>query len=128
MASDTMRVRLHLRETRVLAVASDTPSELSVEVESTVSRPRCAACGFCCRRVHDRRRRKIRDLEVSGRRTTLVWHRRRFVCDNCSERHLEGHPEFEGRLTRRLSAPRCESAGSCSVRRSMEHSRARSTR
>ena len=102
MASDTMRVRLHLRETRVLAVASDTPSELRVEVESTVSCPRCAACGFCCRRVHDRRRRKIRDLEVSGRRTTLVWHRRRFVCDNCGERHLEGHPEFEGHLTRRL--------------------------
>ena len=31
MASDSMRVRLHLRETRVLAVASDTPSELRVE-------------------------------------------------------------------------------------------------
>ena len=35
MASDVMRVRLHLRETRVLAVASDTPSELRVEVEDT---------------------------------------------------------------------------------------------
>ena len=40
MASDVMRVRLHLREIRVLAVASDTPSELRVEVESTVRRPR----------------------------------------------------------------------------------------
>ncbi len=46
MASDSMRVRLHLRETRVLAVASDMPSELRVEVESTVRRPRCPACGF----------------------------------------------------------------------------------
>ena len=98
-----MRVRLHLRETRVLAVVSDTPSELRVEVESTVRRPRCPACGFRCRRVHDRRRRKVRDLEVSGRRTTLVWRRRRFVCDNCGSRHLEDHPEFEGRLTRRLA-------------------------
>ena len=103
MASDVMRVRLHLRETRVLAVASDTPSELRVEVESTVRRPRCPACGFRCTRVHDTRRRKVRDLEVSGRRTTLVWMRRRFVCDNCSTRHLEDHPEFEGRLTRRLA-------------------------
>ena len=103
MASDVMRVRLHLREIRVLAVASDTPSELRVEVESTVRRPRCPACGFRCVRVHDTRRRKVRDLEVSGRRTTLVWLRRRFVCDNCSTRHLEDHPEFENKLTRRLS-------------------------
>ena len=103
MASDVMRVRLHLREIRVLAVALDTPSELRVEVESTVRRPRCPACGFRCTRVHDTRRRKVRDLEVSGRRTTLVWLRRRFVCDNCSTRHLEDHPEFENKLTRRLS-------------------------
>ena len=37
MASDSMRVRLHLRETRVLAVVSDTPSELRVEVEATAN-------------------------------------------------------------------------------------------
>ena len=103
MASDVMRVRLHLRQIRVLAVASDTPSELRVEVESTVRRPRCPACGFGWVRVHDTRRRKVRDLEVSGRWTTLVWRRRRFVCDNCDSRHLEDHPEFEGRLTRRLA-------------------------
>ena len=30
MASDVMRVRLHLCQIRVLAVASDTPSELRV--------------------------------------------------------------------------------------------------
>ena len=30
MASDVLRVRLHLREIRVLAVALDTPSELRV--------------------------------------------------------------------------------------------------
>ena len=98
-----MRVRLHLRQIRVLAVASDTPSELRVEVESTVRQPRCPACGFGWVRVHDTRRCKVRDLEVSGRQTTLVWRRRRFVCDNCDSRHLEDHPKFEGRLTRRLA-------------------------
>ncbi|MCY4571969.1 MAG: transposase family protein [Gemmatimonadetes bacterium] len=45
-------------------------------MESTVSRPRCPHCGFDCSRVHDTRPRKIRDLEVSGRPTTLVWMRR----------------------------------------------------
>ena len=77
MASDVMRVRLHLRQIRVLAVVVDTPSELRVRVESTVRRPRCPHCGFKCHRVHDTRERAVRDLEVSGRPTTLVWMRRR---------------------------------------------------
>ncbi len=81
-----MRVRLHLRLIRVLAVAVDTLSELVVEVASTRSWSRCPDCGFKCRAVHDTRRRKVRDLAVSGRRTTLVWRRRRFVCDNCGQR------------------------------------------
>jgi hypothetical protein len=44
----------------------------------------------------------VRDLAVSGRPVTLVWLRRRFACDNCGQRHLEVHDEFEGRLTRRM--------------------------
>ena len=59
--------------------------------------------GFKCRRVHDRRDKKVRDLEVSGRRTVLVWSRRRMVCDNCDSRFLEDHPAFEGALTGRLA-------------------------
>ena len=103
MASDVIRVRLHLRQIRVLAVDVDTPEELRVRVESTVSRPRCPHCGFKCHRVHDTREREVRDLEVSGRATTLVWMRRRFSCGNCGERFLEDHPGFDGRLTRRLA-------------------------
>ena len=74
-----------------------------MRVESTVSRLRCPHCGFKCHRVHDTREGEVRDLEVSGRRTTLVWMRRRFVCGGCDSRWLEGHPEFDGRLTRRLA-------------------------
>ena len=117
MASDVIRVRLHLRQVRVLAVVVDTPEELRVRVrvrvestvrvrvrvESTVSRPRCLHCGFKCHKVHDTREREVRDLEVSGRRTVLVWMRRRFSCGNCGERFLEEHFEFDGRLTRRLA-------------------------
>ena len=32
-----------------------------------------------------------------------MWVRRRFVCGNCDSRWLEEHPEFDGRLTRRLA-------------------------
>ena len=103
MACDVMAVRLHLAQIRVLGVVEDTPGALVVSVESSLLRLRCAQCGFKCRRVHDRRDKKVRDLEVSGRRTVLVWLRRRMVCDNCDSRFLEDHPAFEGALTGRLA-------------------------
>ena len=71
-----MRVRPHLRRIRVLAVVVDTPSESVVAVESTVAWLRCPYCGFKCRWVHDRRNKGVHDPEMSGRQTTLVWHRR----------------------------------------------------
>lgn len=116
MAPDTMRVRLHLRLIRVLAVPVDTPTRLDVEVTSTRSWSRCPLCGFKTRAVHDTRRRKIRDLPVSGRRTTLVWIRRRCVCGNCDEHHLETHPCFEGGLTARLARQLVADAKVMSIR------------
>ena len=103
MASDVMRVRLHLRQIRVVGVLIDTPAVLRVKVESTQTRVRCVHCGFKCHKVHDTREREVRDLEVSGRQMMLVWTRRRFCCGNCGERFLEDHGEFDGRLTRRLA-------------------------
>ena len=72
-------------------------------MESTRGWSRCPYCGFRCYKVWDRRAKRIRDLEVSGRRTTLVWRRRRFCCGNCGERHLEDHTQFQGGLTRRFA-------------------------
>ena len=105
MARDVMAVRLHLAQIRVLEVVEDTPGALVVSVESTLLRLRAVRveCGFKCRRVHDRRAKRVRDLEVSGRRMTLVWQRRRMVCSNCASRFLEDHPAFEGALTARLA-------------------------
>ena len=90
MARDVVAVRLHLAQIRVLEVVEDTPGALVVEVGSTLVWLRCAQCGFKCRRVHDRRANRVRDLEVSGRRMALVWQRRRMVCDNCACRFLGG--------------------------------------
>ena len=66
MASDVMSVRLHLVRIEVLGVLVDECDELRVRVCSTVRRPRCRACGARCHRVHDRRDKMIRDLEVYG--------------------------------------------------------------
>ena len=103
MSSDVMRVRLHLRGVRVLEVVADSPGRLEVAVEAAWSSSRCPFCGFKCRRVHDRRVKRVWDQPVSGRETVLLWRRRRWRCENCSGRHLEEHPEFEGKVTRRLA-------------------------
>ncbi len=103
MAADVMGVRLGLPQLRVLGVVSDSPERLVVAVEATWRRLRCPQCGFKCHRVHDRRDKRVRDLEISGRVVTLVWRRRRFRCDDCGSRFLEEHPAFEGGLTGRLA-------------------------
>ena len=101
--SDVMSVRLHLSGVRVTGVGVDSVERLEVEVESAREWSRCRHCGFRCYRVWDRRPKRVRDLGVSGRRTTLVWRRRRFECGNCGERHLEDHAQFQGGLTRRFA-------------------------
>ena len=98
-----MPIRLHLRGVRVTGVIVDTLGELEVGVVSVKKLSSCPHCGRSCRRVHDRRQRRIRDLEVSGRLTVLLWTQRRFVCDWCGKRHMETHSEFLGGITRRLA-------------------------
>ena len=97
MVSDVMAVRLHLPQIRVLEVVEDTPGALVVSVESTLLRLRCAQCGFKCRRVHDRRDKKVRDLEVSGRRTVLVWSRAQDGVRQLRQPLLGGPPGVRGR-------------------------------
>lgn len=104
MARDVMSVRLWLPQIRVTGVVVDAPERLAVRVASTVGRPKCPHCSAPSGRVHDRRDNKVRDLEVSGRPVTLVWERRRMVCEGCGGRRFcEDHPAFEGRLTARLA-------------------------
>ena len=119
--SDVMSVRLHLSGVRVRGVLVDSVERLEVEVESTREWSRCRHCGFRCFRVWDRRRKRVRDLEVSGRRTTLVWHRRRFWCDNCGERHLEDHARFRGGLSRRFAHRLVRDATVMSIRAASRH-------
>ena len=119
--SDVMSVRLHLSGVRVRRVLVDAVDRLEVEVESTRGWSRCPHCGFPCPKVWDRRAKRIRDLEVSGRRTTLVWRRRRFCCGNCGERHLEDHTQFQGGLTRRFAHRLVQDARVMSIRAASRH-------
>ena len=118
---DVMSVRLHLSGVRVLGVLVDSVDRLEVEVESAREWSRCPHCGFRCYRVWDRRPKRVRDLEVSGRRTTLVWRRRRFECSDCGERHLEGRAQFQGGLSRRFARRLVQDARVMSIRAVARH-------
>ena len=103
MSFDVMRVRLHLRGGSCDRCGGGHPRRVGGGVVSVRKLSSCPFCGRSCRRVHDRRRREIRDLEHGGRSTVLWWTQRRFVCGACGKRHMETHPQFEGSITRRLA-------------------------
>src|SRR5262245_26091603 len=97
-----MSVRLHLRRIRVVRVIRDDEAELAVEVADAQSVKRCPDCGVRTARVHEIRRRRVRDLPSLGRPTTLVVQVRRYQCC-CGHRFTPEHPELVGKLTRRLA-------------------------
>ncbi len=103
MVKDAIGLRFWLPHVEVIGVLVDTPDELVAAVQSSERRPLCPNCGQRCERVHDRRDVKVRDLDSSGRSVTLVWKRRRLICDACGLRFSEHNPAFEGRLTTRLA-------------------------
>ncbi|MCJ7755455.1 MAG: ISL3 family transposase [Thermoanaerobaculales bacterium] len=120
MAPDAMTVRLHVRRIRVIAVVADLVEKLVVEIADTRRVVRCPHCGFKTPRVHDRRRLRVADLPTRGRPTTLVWIRRRFSCDECSERSWEEHPEIiigrRTHITRRLARQLVRDVNHLSIR------------
>ena len=103
MSPDSMTVRLKLKRIRVVKVVADLSERLEVVVSDLRSVVTCPLCGGKTSKVHDVRKVRIRDLPVLGASTTLIWLRRRFSCDSCGRRHLEDHPAFEGKMTRRLA-------------------------
>ena len=109
---DAMTVRLHLRRLRVVRVVRDDEAELVVEVADAQSVKRCPSCGVRTAKVHETRRRRVRDLPSLGRPTTLVVQVRRFEC-GCGHRFTPEHPELAGKITRRLArqlvSPTCGS-------------------
>ena len=64
----------------------------------------CDGCGRKVRAVHERRRRRVRDLPVFGCQTTLVMERRRVECPVCGARvERLSWLERYGRVTKRLA-------------------------
>lgn len=100
---DEMKVRLHLKRLEVVEVKTDLIELLEIVVRDTRRVVRCPFCGSKATKVHETRPVEIADLPFAGQKVVLIWMRRRFGCDDCGRRHTEDHPEFEGKMTRRLA-------------------------
>lgn len=59
----------------------------------------CPACGAWTERVHDYRLRRLRDLEIVGKKTEILYRRRRYVCEHCGKKFAE-RCAFAGRYQR----------------------------
>jgi transposase len=116
VAKDSMQVRLHLKRLKVIEVTVDYPERLEIVVKDTRTVVLCPSCGARTSKVHETRPTEIKDLSRGSQKVTLVWMRRRFECDNCGGRHTEDHPEFEGRMTRRLARTIVNDANKMTIR------------
>ncbi|MGH9072205.1 MAG: ISL3 family transposase [Acidimicrobiales bacterium] len=100
--SDVIPIRLRLPGIKVTKLLRDDTEALEVAVETICASIRCKDCGHKTRTVHQVTPTRVRDLPVLGRRTTLVWARRRFRCGSCGATTTESHPQLDGHLTIRL--------------------------
>jgi transposase len=78
--------------------------QLDLEVELIARAGLCPRCGRASLEVKERPRVRLRDLPHGGRRTALVWRKRRFRCRVCARTFTEAHPELPARqrVTRRF--------------------------
>jgi transposase len=92
-----------LSEVNVLAIDDDDRAgRLRVHVETRAELVGCAGCGSRAR-LKDRRAVSLVDLAAFGRRTVLVWHKRRWSCldPDCEVRTFT-------EVGRRIAAPRAK--------------------
>jgi transposase len=103
--------------------------ELDLEVELVAPAGCCARCGRPSCVVKERPVVRVRDLPIAGRRTVLVWRKRRFRCCACGCTFTERHDELPSRqrvtrrFRRRLFARASEGAAHAEVARAEETTR-----
>lgn len=90
----------------VLKNIEEDAQEIMIEIELAQKAQQCPTCGAATSRVHDYHHRTIRDLDLRGKRTTLQYRRRRYLCLECGKKFAEecsfaGHYQ---RFTHRVTA------------------------
>lgn len=103
--------------------------ELELEVELVTAGGCCPGCGRASSEVKERPLVRVRDLPIAGRRTVLVWRKRRFRCCACACTFTDRHEELPSRqrvtrrFRRRLFERASEGAAHAEVARAEETTR-----
>ena len=95
---DYTRMLLDMEDV-VLRNIQEDEQEITVEFELQQKEHMCPACGAATSRVHDYHKRTIRDLDLRGKRVTLHYRRRRYICPECGKKFAE-KCSFAGRYQR----------------------------
>ena len=83
----------------VLKNIEENSQEISIQIELAQKAQVCPACGTATSRIHDYHNRTIRDLDLRGKRTTLQYRSRRYLCLECGKKFAE-KCSFAGRYQR----------------------------
>lgn len=86
-------------EDAVVEEVQESENGLTLQIRMLRRQHSCPACGAATQRVHDYRIRRLRDLEIIGKRTEILYRRRRYVCESCGKRFAEPCA-FAGRYQR----------------------------
>ena len=99
----------------MVMTAVEVADEVTITVETTADRVGCRSRGVIAS-LHDRRRVRVRDLEIASRSTVLIWNKRIWrcreaQCSTCTwtERHDAIAPRAS--LTERAGAEMCRRVG-----------------
>ena len=116
----------------IVTAVEERGDELDLEVELVAAGGCCPGCRRASCEVKERPVVRVRDLPIAGRRTFLVWRKRRFRCCACECTFTERHEELPSRqrvtrrFRRRLFARASE--GAAHTRRSLVPRRRAATR
>jgi transposase len=78
--------------------------EICIYVQIKAKKARCPRCGSCSKSVHQYHERKVRDMDILGKRCYLIFDIRRFDCDCCERPFTERlyGIDFDSEYTKRF--------------------------
>ena len=99
----------------MVMTGSEVAEDVTITVETTADRVGCRRCGVIAS-MHDRRRVRVRDLEIAGRPTVLIWNKRiwrcrQAQCSTCTWTELHDAIAPRASLTERAGAEMCRRVG-----------------
>ena len=90
----------------IITEVKENEEEIEIHINLDVSEHCCPCCGSITTKTHDYRTQRVTDIPFRGKKLTLVYRKRRYVCSNCGKRFYEKNsflPRYY-QMTNRLSA------------------------